>query len=131
MGMRDGRTKLRRDAGRLHPTYAGGASDRPENPVFPGIKPVRTAKKEERAKRKLSRRGVTSGKSNRAICTAPRAPASSAGEKETERLLLSGRTIESFLYNGDGEGGKEEKKRWKDLDALKPARRTSAEIRGA
>lgn len=32
----------------LHPMYAEGVSNRPENPVFPEIKPVRMGKKEER-----------------------------------------------------------------------------------
>lgn len=60
----------RQDASRLSAfyVYVEGASNRPENPVFPGIKPVRAGKKEERTKRKLGGR-VTSGNLNRAICT--------------------------------------------------------------
>jgi len=38
----------------LHPTYVEGASNRPENPIFLRIKPVRADKKEER---KLKRDG--------------------------------------------------------------------------
>jgi hypothetical protein len=124
-----GRTRgarLRRDAGRLHPTYAEGASDRPENPVFPGIKPVRAAKKEERAKRKLSR-PVTSGNSNRAICTATQRLHPRPGREGSRDFYRKGRSEVSLM--GGGAERREMLERFGRAGVLKAARRAVAPMR--
>lgn len=51
----------------LHSMYAEGVSNRPENPVFLGIKPVRMGKKEERTRNLSSRSLPESHNRNRTI----------------------------------------------------------------